>query len=130
MMGEQRGKAHTLAGGLIVQPTALDHPDASGELYWGGVAGTQWWISPKQNMAGVMMAQRQMAICEGSDWFWWFGDYNPAATVSDFERLFRLQLANLYQLIGAVPPDYLAQVFAHGAGAPQLGGVMRPGKSE
>jgi CubicO group peptidase (beta-lactamase class C family) len=62
MMGEQPGKAHTLAGGLIVQPTALDHPDASGELYWGGVAGTQWWISPKQNMAGVMMAQRQMAF--------------------------------------------------------------------
>jgi len=26
------------------------------------VAGTQWWISPKRNMAGVMMAQRQMAF--------------------------------------------------------------------
>jgi len=63
MMGEQPGKAHTLAGGLIVKPTPpLDHPDASGELYWGGVAGTQWWISPKHNMAGVMMAQRQMAF--------------------------------------------------------------------
>lgn len=83
-------------------------------------------LSDKQ----LRMAERQMAICEGSDWFWWFGDYNPAATVSDFERLFRLQLANLYQLIGVEPPDYLAQVFAHGAGTPQLGGVMRPGKSE
>ncbi|TKW72787.1 MAG: penicillin-binding protein, partial [Bradyrhizobium icense] len=28
----------------------------------GGVAGTQWWISPRRNMAGVMMAQRQMAF--------------------------------------------------------------------
>ena len=62
LMGEQRGKAHTLAGGLIVAPTPFDHPDASGELYWGGVAGTQWWISPKRNTAGVMMAQRQMAF--------------------------------------------------------------------
>jgi CubicO group peptidase (beta-lactamase class C family) len=61
-MGEQVGKAHTLAGGLIVKPTPFDHPDASGELYWGGVAGTQWWISPKQNMAGVMMAQRHMSF--------------------------------------------------------------------
>ena len=26
------------------------------------MAGTQWWISPKRNMAGVMMAQRQMAF--------------------------------------------------------------------
>jgi CubicO group peptidase (beta-lactamase class C family) len=62
LMGEQPGKAHTLAGGLILKPSAFDHPDASGELYWGGVAGTQWWISPKKNMAGVMMAQRQMSF--------------------------------------------------------------------
>jgi CubicO group peptidase (beta-lactamase class C family) len=62
MVGEQPGKAHTLAGGLIVKPGPFDHPDATGELYWGGVAGTQWWISPKRNMAGVMMAQRQMAF--------------------------------------------------------------------
>jgi CubicO group peptidase (beta-lactamase class C family) len=62
LMGEQVGKAHTLAGGLIVRPTPFDHPDASGELYWGGVAGTQWWISPKKNLAGVMMAQRQMSF--------------------------------------------------------------------
>ena len=62
LMGEQPGKAHTLAGGSILKPSAFDHPDASGELYWGGVAGTQWWISPKKNMAGVMMAQRQMSF--------------------------------------------------------------------
>lgn len=62
MMGEQPGKAHGLAGGLILKPGPFDHPDASGEFYWGGVAGTQWWISPKRNMAGVMMAQRQMAF--------------------------------------------------------------------
>lgn len=62
LMGEQVGKAHGLAGGLILKPGPFDHPDASGEFYWGGVAGTQWWISPKRNMAGVMMAQRQMAF--------------------------------------------------------------------
>ena len=62
MLGEQPGKAHGLAGSLILKPSPLDHPDASGEFYWGGVAGTQWWISPKRNMAGVMMAQRQMAF--------------------------------------------------------------------
>ncbi|MEW6354468.1 MAG: glycoside hydrolase family 57 protein [Pseudomonadota bacterium] len=70
-------------------------------------------------------AQRQLAICEGSDWFWWFGDYNPAETVSDFEKLFRLHLSNLYRLIGAQPPDYLSQVISRGTGAPPSGGVMR-----
>jgi CubicO group peptidase (beta-lactamase class C family) len=61
-MGEQPGKAFSLAGGLIIKPGPFDHADASGELYWGGVAGTQWWISPRRNMAGVMMAQRQMSF--------------------------------------------------------------------
>lgn len=61
-LGEQPGKAFSLAGGLIVRPSPIDHPDSTGELYWGGVAGTQWWISPRRNMAGVMMAQRQMAF--------------------------------------------------------------------
>lgn len=62
LLGEQPGKAHGLAGGLILKPGPVDHPDAAGEFYWGGVAGTQWWISPRHNMAGVMMAQRQMAF--------------------------------------------------------------------
>ncbi len=70
-------------------------------------------------------AALQLARCEGSDWFWWFGDYNPGETVSDFERLFRLQLTQLYRLLGEEPPNYLEQVFAHGSGDPELGGVMR-----
>jgi CubicO group peptidase (beta-lactamase class C family) len=61
-LGEMPGQAFGLAGGLIVKPSPLIHPDATGEFYWGGVAGTQWWISPDRNMAGVMMAQRQMAF--------------------------------------------------------------------
>jgi CubicO group peptidase (beta-lactamase class C family) len=44
------------------KPSPLDHPDAAGETLLGRVAGTQWWISPKRNMAGVMMAQRQMSF--------------------------------------------------------------------
>jgi alpha-amylase/alpha-mannosidase (GH57 family) len=70
-------------------------------------------------------ALRQLAVCEGSDWFWWFGDYNPEATVSDFDRLFRLHLANLYRLLEVEPPTYLAQAFTHGTGKPEHGGTMR-----
>ena len=73
-------------------------------------------------------ARRQLAVCEGSDWFWWFGGDNPGATVADFERLYRQHLTNLYQLIGAEPPEYLAQVFTRGGGAPVHGGAMRPGQ--
>ncbi len=73
-------------------------------------------------------AARQLAICEGSDWFWWFGDYNPAESVSDFESLFRKHLSNLYQILGVEPPAYLSEVFAHGSGTPAVGGVMRRGQ--
>lgn len=74
-------------------------------------------------------AQMQMAVCEGSDWFWWFGDYNPAAAVSDFEQLFRLHVRNLYQIIGAPIPDELRQVISAGSGDPARGGVMLPGQA-
>ena len=41
----------------------------------------------------------------GSDWFWWFGDHNPADSVSDFDRLYRQQLTNLYQMLGEEAAD-------------------------
>ncbi|MCG7893433.1 MAG: glycoside hydrolase family 57 protein [Candidatus Thiodiazotropha taylori] len=69
--------------------------------------------------------EKQLAICEGSDWFWWFGDYNPESTVSDFEQLFRSQLSHLFELLGEPVPDYLSEVFAVGSGAPVQGGVMK-----
>ena len=76
----------------------------------------------------LLVAQHQLSICEGSDWFWWFGDYNSADTVSDFERLFRMHLSNLYTMIKKEPPEYLTEVFAHGGGSPAQTGVMRKGK--
>jgi alpha-amylase/alpha-mannosidase (GH57 family) len=67
----------------------------------------------------------QLATCEGSDWFWWFGDNNPAEAVSDFERLYRRQLQQLYELLGQEPPDYLDHPFTRGGGSPERGGVMK-----
>ena len=72
--------------------------------------------------------ETQLAICEGSDWFWWFGDYNPAESVKDFEHLYRLQLSHLYMLIGVQAPEYLSQTFTVGSGAPSVGGTMRRGQ--
>ena len=84
----------------------------------------------ENNLSGehLLAAQHQLSICEGSDWFWWFGDYNSADTVSDFERLFRMHLSNLYTLMKKEPPEYLTEVFAHGGGDPAQTGVMRKGK--
>lgn len=75
----------------------------------------------------VMEAEFQLAVCEGSDWFWWFGDYNPGEAVSSFEKQYQLNLANLYQLLGEKPPAYLALSFTQGSGDPLMGGAMRKG---
>ncbi|MGM0767636.1 MAG: glycoside hydrolase [Pseudomonadota bacterium] len=72
-------------------------------------------------------ATNQLALCEGSDWFWWFGDYNPAQVVSDFEHLYRRHLVNLYELIGYPAPASVFQKLSQGSGAPARGGAMRPG---
>jgi alpha-amylase/alpha-mannosidase (GH57 family) len=86
-------------------------------------------VMAEKSFSPEKMAQieKQLALCEGSDWFWWFGDYNPAESVSDFEYLFRTHLKNLYQLLEAQEPDYLNDVISVGKGAPATGGVMRQG---
>jgi alpha-amylase/alpha-mannosidase (GH57 family) len=73
----------------------------------------------------IAAAGRQLALCESSDWFWWFGDYNPPEAVRDFDLLFRHQLTNLYRLLKIDPPAILEQRIAIGRGTPEAGGVMR-----
>jgi len=58
--GELQGKGHGLAGALLLEPSAFEHQDSQGELFWGGRGGTQWWISRKTNTAGLFMTQRDM----------------------------------------------------------------------
>jgi alpha-amylase/alpha-mannosidase (GH57 family) len=50
----------------------------------------------------IEKAWRQIYVCEGSDWFWWYGDNN-----ADFDELYRRHLRNFYTFIGKEPPDYL-----------------------
>lgn len=81
-------------------------------------------LSPEQRR----LAERQLAICEGSDWFWWFGDYNPSDSVKDFDWLYRHQLQALYRLLEVDVPVELDAVISTGGGEVESGGVMRRGK--
>ena len=76
-----------------------------------------------QNSARASEAQRKLAfeeiqIAEGSDWNWWYGPEHHSANDRDFDELYRKHLSNIYQALGATPPDYLAQ--------PITGGEVRP----
>ena len=72
------------------------------------------------------LATQQLAVCEGSDWFWWFGDYNSPESVSDFEQLFRRQLRSLYRLLHLPEPPVLDEpVSAGGSKGAVNAGTMR-----
>lgn len=49
-----------LCGAVARTPGLLQHPAAVGDLQWGGLAGTHWWIHPTRGCAGVLMTQRFM----------------------------------------------------------------------
>ena len=71
-------------------------------------------------------ALRQLADCESSDWFWWFGDYNPAQSVALFDRLYRANLRRLYQHLRLPVPSVLEQAICHGSKqCVETGGTMR-----
>ena len=81
--------------------------------------------SGRLSQSDTQAAATQLAICEGSDWYWWFGDYNPPEAVAVFDRLFRTNLANLYRLLQLPAPAQLSQPISRGGGHPDHGGAMR-----
>ena len=74
--------------------------------------------------ASIEQATKQLAICEGSDWFWWFGDVNPSGSVRDFDQLYRIQLKNLYELLQLPVPAVLDEPISQGGGNAENAGTM------
>jgi alpha-amylase/alpha-mannosidase (GH57 family) len=72
--------------------------------------------------------ERQLAICEGSDWFWWFGDYNASDSVKSFDKLYRRNLMNLYELLKQPVPQNLHKEISQGGGGSENAGTMRRGQ--
>ncbi len=53
-----RGHGFGLDFGVIVDPSATGTPAAKGTYYWGGAAGTWFWIDPVNDMIFIGMIQR------------------------------------------------------------------------
>ena len=129
---EVKPLAKLVAGSWVYGTFSTWIGDADKNRGW-DMLGDVKWVFDKVVSSGrltdnqIQDAELQLAVCEGSDWFWWFGDYNPGEAVSSFEKQFRLNLANLYRLLGEEPPAYLALSFTQGSGDPAMGGAMRPG---
>lgn len=61
-LGTVPGRGHGLGGAVSVAPWTGDPSDTPDDFQWGGIAGTHWWISPRRQLAGVVMTQRQMGF--------------------------------------------------------------------
>ncbi len=126
-----------------IAPRQLNHLVAGSWVY--GSFST-WIGSPEKNRAWDLLVEakkaydehcaalpaaqqqkvtRLLGICEGSDWFWWFGDYNPADSVNDFDRLYRKQIRLLYIELGLTPPAALDTPLSNGGGSAENAGTMR-----
>ena len=67
---------------------------------------------------------QRLAVCEGSDWFWWLGTDNPQHSAASFDLLLRENLKALYRLLELPAPASLEHPIAGGAGA-DSGAAMR-----
>ncbi len=81
------------------------------------------------NAEQLAACERQLAICEGSDWFWWFGDYNSSDSVASFDQLYRRNLINLYNLLQQPVPPVLHTSISAGGGNADNAGTMRRGQA-
>ena len=52
-------------------------------------------------------ARRELFICEGSDWFWWYGEPNDSGRDNIFDFIFREHLKNIYKYLGLKVPENL-----------------------
>ena len=69
-------------------------------------------------------AWEALYAAEGSDWFWWFGDDFETDFKTEFDRLFRTHLRNVFIRAGLPVPESLSQPIARQAGT-SSGDVIR-----
>lgn len=59
------------------------------------------------NHPNLSAAQKELLICEGSDWFWWYGEPNDSGRDNIFDYLFRTHLKNVYRYLELDVPSFL-----------------------
>ncbi|MFQ6105126.1 MAG: glycoside hydrolase [Candidatus Glassbacteria bacterium] len=55
----------------------------------------------------IHQAWQEIFMAEASDWFWWYGDDHSSATDAEFDRLFRMHLMRVYEILDEKIPAEL-----------------------
>jgi alpha-amylase/alpha-mannosidase (GH57 family) len=64
---------------------------------------------PKLAPKDLQDAWDALYAAEGSDWFWWYGDDFTSMLSPEFDRIFRLHLARVYEALKQPVPGFLRQ---------------------
>lgn len=65
------------------------------------------FIAKNPNHPNIQKAKQELYVCQGSDWFWWFGEPNDSGHDNIFDYLFRTHLKNVYEFMDETPPAAL-----------------------
>ena len=86
--------------------TWIGHPEKNAA--WEHLAAARGALAPfSREDPAFIPAWNSLAVAEGSDWMWWFGDTHFSAQAQEFDRLFRAHLTNCYTLTGLEVPSTL-----------------------
>jgi alpha-amylase/alpha-mannosidase (GH57 family) len=80
------------------------------------------FVKSNPNHPNIELAQRELFICEGSDWFWWYGEPNDSGKDNLFDYIFREHLKNTYAYLGLDVPEFLEHPIA------PMYGVVKPSR--
>lgn len=72
------------------------------------------------NDKNIEFAHKELMICQGGDWFWWYGEPNDSGQDHIFDYLFREHLKNVYRFLYLDAPKYLD--------LPLISGLAKPSK--
>ncbi|MCA9521664.1 MAG: hypothetical protein KC609_11855 [Myxococcales bacterium] len=93
----------------------------------------------EEHFAGEEIEQHQavmraVAVAEGSDWFWWFGEGHTCSHEAEFDMLFRNWVTEIYRRLEIEPPAELRDPLTRATGercsmplfmiSPQITGVV------
>lgn len=64
------------------------------------------FIEKNPDHKNIKLAQKELMVAEGSDWFWWYGEPNDSGQDHIFDYLFREHLKNVYRYLGLKPHSF------------------------
>ena len=67
------------------------------------------FVKREPNHPNIERARKELFICEGSDWFWWYGEPNYSGRDNIFDLIFRTRLKNIYRYLDLDVPSYLEE---------------------